>query len=233
MIQRLYRLLLLFCSIAVFAACSDSDGNDNNGGNGGEIVPDGGDTYGYVTGANGNPVPGVVVSDGFTCTQTDAEGQYVLTRNAESGFVFYSLPSGYKVNMHKTYKLPKFFTKLKPETARYDFTLTALDAPETRFDLICIGDPQINEAAHAVRFKREAAKDIREYSYSRPSATTTTNSRRPTRRRPARNTKASSVRWTIRSTAATCISYRWTTSSTNVRRARVTPAVSAPSNTNG
>ena len=47
MIQRLYRLLLLFCSIAVFAACSDSDGNDNNGGNGGEIVPDGGDTYGY------------------------------------------------------------------------------------------------------------------------------------------------------------------------------------------
>lgn len=161
MIQRLYRLLLLFCSIAVFAACSDSDGNDNNGGNGGEIVPDGGDTYGYVTDANGNPVPGVVVSDGFTCTQTDAEGQYVLTRNAESGFVFYSLPSGYKVNMHKTYKLPKFFTKLKPETARYDFTLTALDAPETRFDLICIGDPQINEAAHAVRFKREAAKDIR------------------------------------------------------------------------
>lgn len=82
----------------------------------------------------------------------------MLTRNAESGFVFYSLPSGYKVNMHKTYKLPKFFTKLKPETARYDFTLTALDAPETRFDLICIGDPQINEAAHAVRFKREAAK---------------------------------------------------------------------------
>ena len=58
MIQRLYRLLLLFCSIAVFAACSDSDGNDNNGGNGGEIVPDGGDTYGYVTDANGNPVPG-------------------------------------------------------------------------------------------------------------------------------------------------------------------------------
>ena len=87
------------------------------------------------------PFRGVVVSDGFTCTQTDAEGQYVLTRNAESGFVFYSLPSGYKVNMHKTYKLPKFFTKLKPETARYDFTLTALDAPETRFDLICIGDP--------------------------------------------------------------------------------------------
>lgn len=59
MIQRLYRLLLLFCSIAVFAACSDSDGNNNNGGNGGEIVPDGGDTYGYVTDANGNPVPGL------------------------------------------------------------------------------------------------------------------------------------------------------------------------------
>lgn len=173
--------------------------------------------------------------------------------------------------MHKTYKLPKFFTKLKPGTARYDFTLTALDAPETRFDLICIGDPQINEAAHAVRFKREAAKDIREYSaaadipcyaihlgdlvnnkwalYSNmvvalqpeqtgiPVFSTIGNHDHefPTanEKEAARNTKASSVRWTIRSTAATCISYRWTTSSTNVRRARVTPAVSAPSNTNG
>ncbi|MFR4237494.1 MAG: metallophosphoesterase N-terminal domain-containing protein [Alistipes onderdonkii] len=106
MIQRLYRLLLLFCSIAVFAACSDSDGNDNNGGNGGEIVPDGGDTYGYVTGATATPFRGLS-SATTSCTQTDAEGQYVLTRNAKSGFVFYSLPSGYKVNMHKTYKLPK------------------------------------------------------------------------------------------------------------------------------
>ena len=56
MIQRLYRLLLLFCSIAVFAACSDSDGNENNGGNGGEQIPDGGDTYGYITDAN-RPTP--------------------------------------------------------------------------------------------------------------------------------------------------------------------------------
>lgn len=165
MINWIKRLLLIFCSIAVFAACSDSD-NTDNGGNGGEQVPEGCDTYGYITDASGNPIEGVVVSDGFTCTTTDAEGQYLLTRNADAGFVFYSLPSGYKVNLHKTYKLPKFYTKLKPETARYDFTLTALSAPETRFDLICIGDPQINEAAHAVRFKEESARDIKEHSNS-------------------------------------------------------------------
>ncbi len=144
------------------AACSNDDGQAPQGGNGGTEPVDG-DTYGYIKDTSGSPIEGVVVSDGYTCTATDAEGRYVLTRNADARFVFYSLPSAYEVNVDKTYKLPSFFAKLKEGTARYDFTLKALAAPETRFDLICIGDPQINEASHAVRFKDEAGREIREY----------------------------------------------------------------------
>lgn len=156
------RILLIFCSVALFAACSDSDSDKK--GPAPEPIPEGCDTYGYITDAAGAPIEGVVVSDGFNCTATDTEGQYKLTRNGDAGFVFYSLPAEYEVTLHKTYKLPKFYAKIKADVARYDFTLTALAAPETRFDLIAIGDPQINEAAHAVRFKEEAATDIRNFS---------------------------------------------------------------------
>ena len=107
------------------AACSNDDGQAPQGGNGGTEPVDG-DTYGYIKDTSGSPIEGVVVSDGYTCTATDAEGRYVLTRNADARFVFYSLPSAYEVNVDKTYKLPSFFAKLKEGTARYDFTLKAL-----------------------------------------------------------------------------------------------------------
>ena len=160
---------LLVLLLAAFAACSDNEGGNESNGNGDDgntETPADGDTYGYIKDTNGNPVEGVVVSDGYSCTVTDAEGRYALTRNADAGFVFYSLPSAYKVSVDKTYNLPRFFARLQAGTARYDFTLEALAAPEKRFDLICIGDPQINEASHAVRFKEEAGREIREYAAS-------------------------------------------------------------------
>ena len=160
---------LLVLLLTAFAACSDNEGGNESNGNGDDgntETPADGDTYGYIKDTNGNPVEGVVVSDGYSCTATDAEGRYALTRNADAGFVFYSLPSAYKVSVDKTYKLPRFFARLQAGTARYDFTLEALAAPEKRFDLICIGDPQINEASHAVRFKEEAGREIREYAAS-------------------------------------------------------------------
>ena len=155
---------LLVLLLAAFAACSDNEGGNESNGNGDDgntETPADGDTYGYIKDTNGNPVEGVVVSDGYSCTVTDAEGRYALTRNADAGFVFYSLPSAYKVSVDKTYKLPRFFARLQAGTARYDFTLEALAAPEKRFDLICIGDPQPAKAEEATRFEREAMVDVR------------------------------------------------------------------------
>ena len=86
---------LLVLLLAAFAACSDNEGGNESNGNGDDgntETPADGDTYGYIKDTNGNPVEGVVVSDGYSCTATDAEGRYALTRNADAGFVFYSLP---------------------------------------------------------------------------------------------------------------------------------------------
>jgi hypothetical protein len=149
------------CS-SIFILCSTANSNYANG-DGEQTPPVGSDTFGYIKDDDGNPLQGVVVSDGFSCTTTDASGQYALTRDAHADFIYYSLPSGYRVDMHKTYKLPRFYSKLTAGTARYDFTLTPLDSPETRFDLIVIGDPQVGDAAQVARFKEETAKDIREY----------------------------------------------------------------------
>ena len=85
---------LLVLLLAAFAACSDNEGGNESNGNGDDgntETPADGDTYGYIKDTNGNPVEGVVVSDGYSCTATDAEGRYALTRNADAGFVFYSV----------------------------------------------------------------------------------------------------------------------------------------------
>jgi hypothetical protein len=158
------RLLMLTCS-SILIFCSAVNGNGNDNGNE-ETPPEGSDTFGYVKDADGNPLEGVVVSDGFSCTATDAKGRYAMNRNAEADFIYYSLPSGYSVEMHKTYKLPQFYTKLTANTSRYDFTLTALDSPETRFDLIAIGDAQVGSTSDVARFKDETAQDIRQYAAS-------------------------------------------------------------------
>ena len=44
--------------------------------------------YGFVGDTAGNPVEGVVVSDGFQCVATDAGGVYEMKRNAAAEYVY-------------------------------------------------------------------------------------------------------------------------------------------------
>lgn len=66
------------------------------------ISPEEGMTlYGLVADTEGNPVEGVVVSDGFTCAATDAKGVYQIKRNRASKYAYLSMPSGYEVPDNK------------------------------------------------------------------------------------------------------------------------------------
>ena len=123
------------------------------------------DTYGYILDTEGNPVAGITVSDGFTCTQTDKEGMFKFYRNPEANFINYSIPSDFEVNISNE-GIPDFYLRLEESKHRYDFTIKKLSEPENNFKLIAIGDPQITENAHAARFKKEAAADIKEYAIS-------------------------------------------------------------------
>lgn len=154
---------ILFIVVATLS-CSNSDDNGiDNPNNNNEIVPEGVDTYGYIKDTDGNPISGVVVSDGFNFSVTDNTGLYKFNRDKSSRHVRYSLPSEYEAELHSSYKLPQLYAKLQSNTAKYNFTLRKLSAPETRFDLITIGDPQVKTTDHIERFRVEAVADIHEY----------------------------------------------------------------------
>lgn len=82
---------------------------------------------GIVT-CNGEPVTGVVVSDGSEVTRTDAEGIYYLASDKKNGYVFISVPSGYEVDHSGT--TPRFFGYLNQSAStveQRDFALAKCD----------------------------------------------------------------------------------------------------------
>ena len=92
--------------LALFAGCSSDSGEGDAPGGGS------GDLYGYVRDASGSAIEGVVVSDGFNVTKTDAEGRYWLkTKLSRSEFVMITTPRGYDPEVYSGF-LPKFFYAL-------------------------------------------------------------------------------------------------------------------------
>lgn len=138
----------------------------------GVITPGAGiDLYGFVGDELGNPIPGVVISDGFTCALTDQKGVYQMKRNTAASFVFYSTPAEYEVaTSSSTIKTANFYTPLT-NIKRYDFKLKRLSAVESEFNLICIGDPQVTNVQELNRFKDETISDIKKHllSNNKPS----------------------------------------------------------------
>lgn len=82
-------------------------------------IPDraGATVKGYVA-CEGRGVEGVVVSDGFNVTKTDAEGRYWLkTKLARAEFVMISTPRGYDPEVYAGF-LPRFFHALDKTAAK-------------------------------------------------------------------------------------------------------------------
>ena len=124
-------------------------------------VAEGMDLVGIVTDAKtSQPIPGVVVSDGYTCAKTDGKGIYQLKRGRDAVFVYYSVPSQYEVNATKG--IPTFYAKVDHSTPifRKDFQLNPLAQPEDKFTLFCIADPQCKTDANIARFKDETIRDL-------------------------------------------------------------------------
>lgn len=117
--------------------------------------------YGLVTDTSGNPIPGVVVTDGYGCVETDANGVYQMTRYKKARFVYYSTPSGYAVNTSAD-NYPLFYAEIvhKNIADRHDFTLAPLSASEADFTLVCIADPQCKTTDEISRYVNETIPDI-------------------------------------------------------------------------
>ena len=120
-----------------------------------------GHIYGYVTDkSTGEPIEGVAMSDGFSVTLTDQDGFYSMLPHQDCYYVFYSLPSAYKITIGGN-GLPKFFTRYSADIREYSFSLRKLEnGPEEKFALFGLGDPQVSSKTKLGRFKKEAVPGI-------------------------------------------------------------------------
>ena len=108
-----------------------------------EPLKDGSNIFGRVVDNNGNPIEGVVVSDGTLSVKTDVNGEYVMKSNMkEVRFVMISVPAKYEIPMRNA--RPQLFRRVPRHinAARADFVLTERKNQSDNFVLAMIGDPQ-------------------------------------------------------------------------------------------
>lgn len=103
---------------------------------------------GTLADAQGNGMPRVIVSDGFSCTLTDTMGHYRLRRNARARFVYYTVPDYCEVPVHSpSDRTACFYQSLVKGDSTYDFTLRRLPMGRERsYRLVVFGDPQVTTA---------------------------------------------------------------------------------------
>ena len=110
-----------------------------------EIMPEM-TVYGWV-GSNNTGLPGVVVSDGFEVTVTDANGVYYLPSEKTHGYVFISIPGNYEVPVVDN--IPQFFQSLKAGAStveRVDFELIPVN--NDKHAVIVFTDVHLRNAGH-------------------------------------------------------------------------------------
>ena len=101
-------------------------------------IPDGVNVYGFIS-CGDDPVPGVIVSDGYEVTTTNADGIYYMKSLKENGYVFMTIPMGYEAPSDGI--LPEFSTSLSAspsEPERVDFQLNKVE--ENEFTMFVLGD---------------------------------------------------------------------------------------------
>lgn len=115
---------------------------------------------------NNKNVANVIVSDGYTCTQTDKDGNYSIEVNDSAHCVFIVTPSGYIAE--EKYGHPQFYKNIKSDS--FDFKLKKWKQADKKYQLMAIADPQPKGDLAFKRFKDEALPDIRKsMSTNRPA----------------------------------------------------------------
>ena len=116
---------------------------------------------GTVRTTDGEPLAGVVVSDGLNTVQTDSKGRFEMDADTDSRFVFISTPSGYISATLKGETL--FYKEIKRRVKSYDFIVERNPLDDSRHNLIVIADPQLSERDELPELKQHA-DDIAEYA---------------------------------------------------------------------
>jgi hypothetical protein len=111
--------------------------------------------------SRGKGLKGVVVSDGFSVTITDAKGRYELPRNAAAQFVSVSVPSGYQFP-HENH-ITRCYQRIDAGKNEYDFSLQPLSKDDSRHRFIIWADPQVKNASDVEKLMSQSVPDMQKY----------------------------------------------------------------------
>lgn len=129
-------------------------------------LQNGNNVFGRVVDDKGNPVEGVVVSDGTQCVKTNMDGEYQMFSDLSNvQFVTISVPAGYEIPVRNN--RPQFFRRVFRYSiaARADFVLKKRENATDNFVLAMIGDPQtrgLKKDKSTERFRDIILKDVAE-----------------------------------------------------------------------
>ena len=140
------RILSIACAFALLLTACNPVEPDPSGGGGGK-TPAEYTVCGTVSGNDGKPIEGVVVSDGLNCVVTGADGKYYLNSDlAATDYVFVSTPSGWSAPVEDG--MAVFWKFLKDSSKGSDGKYSGVDfklnkvADPSRFTMFIYADPQ-------------------------------------------------------------------------------------------
>ncbi|MBQ0016369.1 MAG: calcineurin-like phosphoesterase C-terminal domain-containing protein [Bacteroidales bacterium] len=114
---------------------------------------------GYVKG-EGKALAAVLVTDGFSFTQTNADGMYAIEPHQRAEFVYIVTPQGYVADYSSG--VPQFYQRLTSDRQVYNFDLKAMKGDRTRYSMITMADPQLDTPNDIEKLFNEALPDIKQ-----------------------------------------------------------------------
>ena len=119
--------------------------------------------WGVIKDSDGNPIPGVAVSDGYIVCVTDINGTYQMHADSRARTVNVTIPAAYEIPLDANGR-PAFYQYVTiPSTGavQKDFTLTKRSSTPSRFTIIGIADAHVQTSEQLSRFQT-AIEDIEE-----------------------------------------------------------------------
>lgn len=110
-----------------------------------------------VNSASGRGIEGVVVSDGYTCTVTDARGRYSIDADSLARTISITVPAAYEIPLSED-GFPSFYKYIG--SGDTDFSLTPRKKVSDKFTLIAFTDAHFGNDKGVERFTNESIPDI-------------------------------------------------------------------------
>jgi hypothetical protein len=112
--------------------------------------------------SNGQGIPDVVVSDGYTVAATDKQGKYKMQTHHDARFVFISLPSGYEIPNEQG--IARFYRAIDKsgQAQEVNFELQKMAGSDEQHTFIVWADPQMrNNGYDAEQFHSTSVPDTK------------------------------------------------------------------------